>query len=140
MTEVLEAQAERGGGLGRLRHWIGGQLVEGESGRRGPVYTPATGEQTAEVDFASAEEVDRAVAAAREAFPEWRTWSLSRRQELMFTIRRLVHDRIDELARILTAEHGKVLSDARGEVQRGLEVIEYACGIPTLLKGGFSEQ
>ena len=140
MTEVLEAKSERGSGLGRVSHWIGGRIVPGESGRSGPVYNPATGEQTGEVDFASAEEVDSAVTAAKEAFPEWRAWSLSRRQELMFTIRQLVHDRLDDVARILTSEHGKVLSDARGEVQRGLEVIEYACGIPTLLKGGFSEQ
>jgi malonate-semialdehyde dehydrogenase (acetylating) / methylmalonate-semialdehyde dehydrogenase len=140
VTDVLEAEAERDRGLNPVSHWIGGEIVPGESGRSGPVYNPATGEQTGEVDFASAEEVDRAVAAAKEAFPEWRAWSLSRRQELMFTIRELVHDRLDDLARILTSEHGKVLSDARGEVQRGLEVIEYACGIPTLLKGGFSEQ
>jgi malonate-semialdehyde dehydrogenase (acetylating) / methylmalonate-semialdehyde dehydrogenase len=140
VTDVLEAEAERDRGLNAVSHWIGGEIVPGESGRSGPVYNPATGEQTGEVDFASAEEVDRAVAAAKEAFPEWRAWSLSRRQELMFTIRELVHDRLDDLARILTSEHGKVLSDARGEVQRGLEVIEYACGIPTLLKGGFSEQ
>jgi malonate-semialdehyde dehydrogenase (acetylating) / methylmalonate-semialdehyde dehydrogenase len=139
-TDVLDAEAERDSGLGRVSHWIGGRIVPGGSGRSGPVYNPATGEQTAEVDFASAEEVDRAVAAAKEAFPEWRAWSLSRRQELMFTIRELVHDRLDDLARILTSEHGKVFSDARGEVQRGLEVIEYACGIPTLVKGGFSEQ
>jgi malonate-semialdehyde dehydrogenase (acetylating)/methylmalonate-semialdehyde dehydrogenase len=140
VTEVLEAEAERDTAFGRVSHWIGGQIVPGESGRSGPVYNPATGNQAAEVDFASAEEVDRAVAAAKEAFEGWRVWSLSRRQELLFTIRRLVHDRLDDLARILTSEHGKVLSDARGEVQRGLEVIEYACGIPTLLKGGFSEQ
>ena len=140
VTGVLEADAERDRGLSPVSHWIGGRIVPGESGRSGPVYNPATGEQTGEVDFASAEEVDRAVAAAKEAFPAWRAWSLSRRQELMFTVRQLVHDRLDDLARILTSEHGKVLSDARGEVQRGLEVIEYACGIPTLLKGGFSEQ
>ena len=140
MTEVLEAQAERAGRLGRVSHWIGGQLVRGESGRSGPVYNPATGEQTAEVDFASVEEVDRAVAVAKDAFPAWRAVSLSRRQELFFRIQQLVRDRTDDLARILTAEHGKVLTDARGEVQRGLEVVEYACGIPTLLKGGFSEQ
>jgi malonate-semialdehyde dehydrogenase (acetylating) / methylmalonate-semialdehyde dehydrogenase len=139
VTGVLEAEAERKG-LSPVSHWIGGRIVPGESGRSGPVYNPATGEQTGEVDFASVEEVDRAVAAAKEASPEWRAWSLSRRQELVFTIRQLVHDRLDDLARILTSEHGKVLSDARGEVQRGLEVIEYACGIPTLLKGGFSEQ
>jgi malonate-semialdehyde dehydrogenase (acetylating) / methylmalonate-semialdehyde dehydrogenase len=140
VTDVLEAEDEPKSTLGRVSHWIGGQIVSGESGRTGPVYNPATGEQTAEVDFASVEEVDRAVTAAKEAFPEWRAWSLSRRQELMFTIRRLVHVHMDDLARILTSEHGKVFSDARGEVQRGLEVIEYTCGIPTLLKGGFSEQ
>ena len=140
VTGVLQAEVERDGGLSPVSHWIGGRIVPGESGRSGPVYNPATGQQTGEVDFASAEEVDRAVDAAKEAFPEWRAWSLSRRQELMFTIRQLVHDRLDDLARILTSEHGKVLSDARGEVQRGLEVIEYACGIPTLLKGDFSEQ
>jgi malonate-semialdehyde dehydrogenase (acetylating) / methylmalonate-semialdehyde dehydrogenase len=139
VTEVLDTRAE-GTGLGRVSHWIGGRVVPGESGRSGPVYNPATGEQTAEVDFASVEEVGRAVAAAKEAFPAWRAVSLSRRQELMFRIQQLVRERMDEIARILTAEHGKVFTDARGEVQRGLEVIEYACGIPTLLKGGFSEQ
>jgi malonate-semialdehyde dehydrogenase (acetylating) / methylmalonate-semialdehyde dehydrogenase len=140
MTELLEAQTERDSELGRVSHWIGGRIVPGESGRSGPVYNPATGRQTAEVDFASVEEIGRAVAAAKEAFPEWRAVSLSRRQELMFRIQRLVYDRLGDIASILTAEHGKVLTDARGEVQRGLEVIEYACGIPTLLKGGFSEQ
>jgi malonate-semialdehyde dehydrogenase (acetylating) / methylmalonate-semialdehyde dehydrogenase len=140
VTEVLETKSERGRGLGRVSHWIGGRVVPGQSGRSGPVYNPATGEQTAEVDFASVEEVGSAVAAAKEAFPAWRAVSLSRRQELMFRIQQLVRERMDDLARILTAEHGKVFTDARGEVQRGLEVIEYACGIPTLLKGGFSEQ
>jgi malonate-semialdehyde dehydrogenase (acetylating) / methylmalonate-semialdehyde dehydrogenase len=139
-TDVLDAEAEPDSVFGRVSHWIGGRIVPGESGRGGPVYNPATGQQTAEVDFASTEEVDRAVAAAKDAFPPWRAVSLSRRQELMFRIQRLVHDHMDDMARILTAEHGKVFSDARGEVQRGLEVIEYACGIPTLLKGGFSEQ
>src|SRR5215218_1093539 len=124
----------------RISHWIGGRSVAGESGRSGPVYNPALGMQTGEVDFASREEVGRAVAAAREAFPAWRELSLSRRQELLFRIRELVHDRLEEIAKILTDEHGKVLSDAKGEVQRGLEVIEYACGIPTLLRGHFSEQ
>jgi malonate-semialdehyde dehydrogenase (acetylating) / methylmalonate-semialdehyde dehydrogenase len=141
MTEVAEAPAAaKGGEIKRISHWIGGKLVAGESGRSGPVYNPATGEQTGEVDFATAEEVDRAVQAAKEAFPSWRAVSLSRRQELMFRIRQLVRDRHEELAKILTAEHGKVLSDAKGEVQRGLEVIEYCCGIPELLKGDYSEQ
>jgi malonate-semialdehyde dehydrogenase (acetylating)/methylmalonate-semialdehyde dehydrogenase len=126
--------------LRRISHWIGGRIVAGESGRSGPVYNPALGIQTGEVDFASVEEVDRAVVAAREAFAEWRAVSLSRRQDLFFRIRELVHDRREEIAKIHTDEHGKVLSDAVGEVQRGLEVIEFCCGIPTLLKGGFSEQ
>jgi malonate-semialdehyde dehydrogenase (acetylating) / methylmalonate-semialdehyde dehydrogenase len=141
MTEVAQAPErpdERE--LKRISHWIDGRLVPGVSGRSGPVYNPALGVQTGVVDFASAEEVDRAVAAAAKAFPEWRAVSLSRRQELIFRIRQLVHERLDEIAKILTDEHGKVFSDAKGEVQRGLEVIEHACGIPTLLRGNFSEQ
>ncbi len=123
-----------------IGHWIGGEVVRGESGRKGPVFNPATGEQTGEVDFASAEEVDRAVATAKEAFPEWRTWSLSKRADLLFRVNQIVLEHREELAGLLTAEHGKVFSDALGEVQRGIEVLEYVCGVPTLLKGGFSEQ
>src|SRR5918995_803637 len=140
MTELLEQKSAQSTELGRVSHWIGGQIVAGESGRSGPVYNPAKGIQAKEVAFASVEEVDRAVQTAKEAFATWRTVSLSKRQELFFRIRELVHQRRDEIAAILTEEHGKVFSDAKGEVQRGLEVIEYACGIPTLLKGGFSEQ
>jgi malonate-semialdehyde dehydrogenase (acetylating) / methylmalonate-semialdehyde dehydrogenase len=141
MTEVAEAPvASRAGEIKRISHWIGGKIVEGTSGRSGPVYNPATGEQTGEVDFASVEELDRAVQAAKEAFPAWRAMSLSRKTELFFRIRELVHDRSEEIAKFLTAEHGKVLSDAKGEVARGLEVIEFCCGIPELLKGDFSEQ
>ena len=106
----------------------------------GPSTTRRKGIQTKEVDFASVEEVDAAVQAAKAAYEGWRTVSLSKRQELFFAIRELVHARKGEIAAILTEEHGKVLTDAQGEVQRGLEVIEYACGIPTLLKGDFSEQ
>jgi malonate-semialdehyde dehydrogenase (acetylating)/methylmalonate-semialdehyde dehydrogenase len=135
MAEVAERTEVR-----RISHWIGGKPTPGASGRTGPVYNPALGVQTGEVDFASVEEVGQAVAAAKDAFPAWREVSLSRRTELMFRIRELIHDRLDEIAAILTAEHGKVFSDAKGEVQRGLEVIEYACGIPTLLRGHFSEQ
>src|SRR3989442_1020137 len=124
----------------RISHWIGGRLVEGRSGRSGPVYNPALGQQTGAVDFATREEVDSAVQAAKEAFESWRAISLSKRTAIFFQIRELVHERHEEIARILTAEHGKVLSDAMGEVARGLEVIEYCCGIPELLKGGFSEQ
>jgi malonate-semialdehyde dehydrogenase (acetylating)/methylmalonate-semialdehyde dehydrogenase len=127
-------------GATRISHWIGGVAVPGESGRSGPVYNPATGEQSGTVDFASVEEVGRAVAAAKEAFPAWRATSLSRKSEILFRIRRLVDEHREDIARLLTLEHGKVLSDALGEVARGLEVVEFACGIPHLLKGGFSEQ
>jgi malonate-semialdehyde dehydrogenase (acetylating)/methylmalonate-semialdehyde dehydrogenase len=127
-------------GSTRISHWIGGVAVPGESGRSGPVYNPATGEQSGTVDFASVEEVGRAVAAAKEAFPAWRATSLSRKSEILFRIRRLVDEHREDIARLLTLEHGKVLSDALGEVARGLEVVEFACGIPHLLKGGFSEQ
>jgi malonate-semialdehyde dehydrogenase (acetylating)/methylmalonate-semialdehyde dehydrogenase len=123
-----------------IGHWIGGEPVRGESGRKGPVYNPATGEQTGEVDFASIEEIDRAVASAKAAAPGWRATSLSKRADLFFRIYQLFDEHRDDLARLLTAEHGKVFSDAQGEVQRGLEVIEYVCGIPQLLKGDFSEQ
>ena len=141
MTEVAEQfTEERSGEVARISHWIDGRRVEGTSGRSGPVYNPATGEQSGEVDFASAEEVDAAVQAAKRAFESWRTVSLSRRTELFFRIRELFHDHSEDLARLLTLEHGKVLSDAKGEVARGLEVIEFCCGIPELLKGSYSEQ
>src|SRR5262245_59616928 len=140
MTELAQAPGEARTGTKRIGHWIGGAHVEGESGRSGPVFNPATGQQAGEVDFASLEEIDRAVANAKETFATWRTVSLSRRAELFFRIRQLMDEHREDIAKLLTAEHGKVLSDAMGEVARGLEVIEYACGIPTLLKGEFSEQ
>jgi malonate-semialdehyde dehydrogenase (acetylating) / methylmalonate-semialdehyde dehydrogenase len=141
MTELAQESATgEAAGIKRISHWIGGEVVPGSSGRGGPVYDPAAGRQTGEVDFAGVEDVDKAVAAAKHAFPAWRAISLSRRTELMFRIRQLVHEHREDIARILTSEHGKVLSDAKGEVARGLEVIEYCCGIPELLKGGFSEQ
>jgi malonate-semialdehyde dehydrogenase (acetylating)/methylmalonate-semialdehyde dehydrogenase len=136
MTETIEAPAA----VQPIHHWIGGQSRSGQSGRSGPVFNPATGQQTGEVDFATPGEVDEAVQAAREAFPAWRALSLSRRTEIFFTVRRLVDENRKEIAKLLTAEHGKVLSDAMGEVARGLEVVEFCCGIPQLLKGGFSEQ
>jgi malonate-semialdehyde dehydrogenase (acetylating)/methylmalonate-semialdehyde dehydrogenase len=123
-----------------IHHWIGGAAVATDSGRSGPVFNPATGEQTATVGYATVADVDRAVAAAKAAFPTWRAMSLTRRADLMFRIRQLVHERRDELAALLTSEHGKTLDDARGEVTRGLEVIEFCCGIPHLLKGSMSEQ
>jgi malonate-semialdehyde dehydrogenase (acetylating)/methylmalonate-semialdehyde dehydrogenase len=141
MTEVADQfTEEQAGEVTRIAHWIDGKRVEGTSGRSGPVYNPATGEQTGEVDFATIEEVDAAVQAARRAFESWRTMSLSRRTELFFRIRELFHAHSDDLARLLTLEHGKVFSDAKGEIARGIEVIEYCCGIPELLKGSYSEQ
>src|SRR5262245_29702607 len=140
MTELAQAPGEARTGTKRIGHWIGGAHVEGESGRSGPVFNPATGRQSGEVDFASLEEIDRAVANAKETFATWRAVSLSRRTELFFRIRALLDEHREDIARLLTAEHGKVLSDAMGEVARGLEVVEYCCGLPELLKGEFSEQ
>jgi malonate-semialdehyde dehydrogenase (acetylating)/methylmalonate-semialdehyde dehydrogenase len=136
VTDVVDAPAA----VKPINHWIGGAAYAGRSGRTGLVYNPATGRQAGAVDFATAEEVDDAVQAAKAAFPAWRALSLAKRAELMFAIRELVHERREEIARLLTAEHGKVLSDAIGEVTRGLEVIEFCCGIPHLLKGGMTEQ
>jgi malonate-semialdehyde dehydrogenase (acetylating) / methylmalonate-semialdehyde dehydrogenase len=140
MTELATPPTEQKQGLTRISHWIDGKSVDGTSGRTSPVYNPALGQQSGEVDLATVEEVGAAVAAAKAAFPAWRATSLAKRAELMFNIRELLHERREEVARILTAEHGKVLSDAMGEVTRGLEVIEFACGIPHLLKGAMSEQ
>ena len=141
MTELAEAPAvEPGGAITRIPHWIGGKRVDGNSGRSGAVYNPALGVQSGAVDLASVEEIDAAVQNAAEAWQSWRTTSLAKRAELFFRIRELFHTHREDLAKLLTAEHGKVLSDAMGEVARGLEVIEFACGIPTLIKGEFSEQ
>jgi len=122
-----------------VRHWIGGKEWEREPERRGDLYDPALGEKTGEVAFANREEVDAAVAAAAAALPEWKASSLARRTRVLFAFRELVERHKKELAAILTAEHGKVLGDALGEVNRGLEVVEFACGIPHLLKGEHSE-
>src|SRR6266536_3518632 len=123
-----------------IEHWINGKTTPGSSSRTGPVWNPATGEQQAEVLLGSRSDVDDAVAAAAAAFPGWSQSSLSKRTKVLFSFRELVNKRIDELAAVVSDEHGKVLSDARGEVQRGLEVVEFACGIPTLLKGEYSDQ
>jgi malonate-semialdehyde dehydrogenase (acetylating) / methylmalonate-semialdehyde dehydrogenase len=141
MTQVLEPQVAEGATASEtVNHWIGGARVAGTSGRSGPVFDPATGRQARTVDFASAEEVDRAVQVARAAFPAWRATSLSRRTEILFRIRNLVEAHRHELAAHLTAEHGKVPSDALGEIARGIENLEFATGISHLLKGGYSEQ
>lgn len=124
----------------QIQHWIDGALTSGSSTRTGPVFNPATGEQTAEVVLGSAADVDAAVRTADRAFQTWRYASLTQRQNIMFAFRELAAARGDDFARILTAEHGKTLDDARGEVQRGIEVIEFACNIAHLLKGEYSEQ
>ncbi len=142
VTDRDQASPSGAGGAtpGRVSHWIGGRSVVGTSGREGPVYDPATGAITKYVDFASVAELGAAVAEAKAAFPAWRATSLSKRTDIMFRIRNLVEQHRHELAAHLTAEHGKVPSDALGEIARGLENLEFACGIPNLLKGGFSEQ
>ncbi len=124
----------------RISHWIDGRDLPGSSGRTSPVFNPATGEHTAEVDLASADEVAAAVASAKRAAVAWRQSSLSKRASVLFAFRELLHQHSDELAALVTAEHGKVLADAAGEVARGLENVEFATGVPHLLKGGFSEQ
>ncbi|OZM77450.1 CoA-acylating methylmalonate-semialdehyde dehydrogenase [Pseudonocardia sp. MH-G8] len=124
----------------RISHWIDGHETPGTSGRAAPVFNPATGQQTGEVDLASVAETGTAVASAVVAAKAWRRASLSSRSAVLFRFRELLHDRSDELAAIITAEHGKVLSDAAGEIARGLENVEFATGVPQLLKGGFSEQ
>jgi malonate-semialdehyde dehydrogenase (acetylating) / methylmalonate-semialdehyde dehydrogenase len=122
-----------------IRHWIGGKSWEAEAQRTGDIYDPATGQVAGLVDFAEQAEVDAAVAAATEAAEAWRTASLARRAGVMFAFRELVRSNAGRLAEAISSEHGKVISDAAGEVARGLEVVEFACGIPHLLKGSYSE-
>jgi len=124
----------------RIDHWIDGASVASTSGNVGPVFNPATGEQQATVGLASAAEVDAAVAVAAKAFQHWRSASLSRRAEVMFKFHQLVVAHREEIANLVSIEHGKVPSDAAGELARGIENIEFACGIPQLMKGNFSEQ
>ncbi len=124
----------------QITHWINGKPWEGTPARTGKVYDPATGEVQNEVALGTPEEVDAAVAAAQEAFPAWRDTPVTRRQNVMFAYRELVVQNLHEIAKLITAEHGKTVPDALGEVQRGLEVIEFACNIAHLVKGEFSEQ
>ncbi|HEY4190194.1 MAG TPA: CoA-acylating methylmalonate-semialdehyde dehydrogenase [Candidatus Limnocylindrales bacterium] len=140
MTQLAEPADTPSTALPSVGHWIGGHQVAGTSGRRGPVFDPATGAQAKWVDFASVGEMDAAVAAAKAAFPGWRATSLSKRTEILFRIRNLIDAHRRDIAALLTAEHGKVPSDALGEIARGVENLEFACGVPHLLKGGFSEQ
>ncbi|MCU1431458.1 MAG: methylmalonate-semialdehyde dehydrogenase [Actinotalea sp.] len=122
-----------------ITHWIDGAAWTGPTGRTAPVHNPATGEVTAHVDLADEALVQDAVARAQKAADEWRRSSLSTRTRILFAFRQILVERAEEVAAVLTAEHGKVLSDALGEVTRGLDVVEFACGIPHLLKGSFSE-
>jgi len=123
-----------------IEHWIDGAFTHAVGSATLPVFNPATGQQQAQVALGSAADVDAAVQCATRAFQEWAQSSLSRRTKVLFAFRELVNARAQELAELITDEHGKVLSDALGEVQRGLEVVEYACGIPQVLKGEFSDQ
>jgi len=120
-------------------HYIGGRAVEGTSGRFGDVYNPATGAVTKSVALASASEVDAAVANAAEAFPAWAEIPPARRVQVLYRYRELLIQHMDEMARLLSSEHGKTVDDAKGSITRGLEVVEFACGIPQMLKGEFSE-
>ena len=122
-----------------ITHWIDGKAWTGKAARTGEVYNPATGKLSGTVDFASTADMDAAIAVAKRASLEWAATSLSKRVTIMFAFREILNARKEELAAIITAEHGKVLSDALGEVMRGQEVVEFACGIPHLLKGGYSE-
>ncbi len=124
----------------QITHWINGALDTKKPERTGDIYNPATGKVTGTVAFGNAATVDSAVSAATAAFAEWRHSSLTKRAQVLFAFRELVAQNKEKIAALITAEHGKVLSDAAGEVTRGLEVVEFACGIPHLLKGGFSEE
>ena len=124
----------------QITHWINGALDTQKPERTGDIYNPATGKVTGTVAFGNNATVDAAVAAATTAFAEWRHSSLTKRTQVLFAFRELVQQNKEKIAALITAEHGKVLSDAAGEVTRGLEVVEFACGIPHLLKGGFSEE
>ncbi|MGL5811595.1 MAG: CoA-acylating methylmalonate-semialdehyde dehydrogenase [Nocardioides sp.] len=123
-----------------INHWIGGAEYAGSSDRTAPVFNPATGAQSAELRLGSAADVEAAIGAASDAFGAWSQTSVSARTKILFAFRELVNANAARLAEAITDEHGKVLSDASGEVQRGLEVVEFACGIPTLLKGDYSDQ
>ncbi len=122
-----------------LTHFIDGERRKGTSGRFGDIFNPATGEVQARVAFASKAEMRKAVECALKAFPEWRAVNPQRRARVMFNFKRLVEDNMNQLAEMLSSEHGKVIADSKGDVQRGLEVIEFACGIPHLQKGEYTE-
>ncbi|MBN9529941.1 MAG: aldehyde dehydrogenase family protein, partial [Alphaproteobacteria bacterium] len=123
----------------QIHHIIGGKAVSGSSDRSGAVYNPSTGEEQARVPLATRAEVEAAIADAQAAFPGWSAQSPMVRARVMFKFKELIEKHMDELAVLLSSEHGKVVSDAKGSIQRGLEVVEFACGIPHLMKGEFSD-
>lgn len=131
MTEAVATQT--------VSHWINNKPYPGTGTGTAPVTNPATGEVTAQVALADLEDARAVIDAAAAAFPTWRDTSLAKRTQILFRFRELLNERKGELAALITAEHGKVLDDALGEVTRGQEVVEFACGIPHLLKGGFTE-
>ena len=122
-----------------IGHFIGGKQVAGTSGRSGDVFNPNTGEVQAKVALASKAEVEKAIANAQAAFPGWAATNPQRRARVMFKFLELIQAEYDDLARLLSSEHGKIFADAKGDIQRGLEVVEFACGIPHLLKGEYTE-
>ena len=122
-----------------VHHFINGKSVEGQSGRFGDIYNPNTGDVQAKVDLASDAEVDQAVEAAKAALPEWAATNPQRRARILFKFKDLLEQNIDELAELLSSEHGKVVADSKGDVQRGIDVVEFACGIPHLQKGEYTE-
>jgi len=126
--------------LSSIEHWIGGRVAPGQSGRRADVFNPATGQVSGRVAMANPGEVAQAVAAAQAAFPKWADTPPIRRARVMFKFLELLNRHRDELAHLITAEHGKVFTDAQGEVTRGIDIVEFACGIPQLLKGDYTEQ
>ncbi len=123
-----------------ISHWLNGSVTLDRPARTGEIYNPATGEVSGNVAFADLETVNKVVDISEKAFEQWRHASLTKRTQILFAFRELVNKNKEKIAELITAEHGKVLSDALGEVTRGLEVVEFACGIPHLLKGGFSEE
>ena len=122
-----------------IEHYVGGKIISGSSDKKGKVYNPATGEQESEVRLASKSDLDQAVEVAKKAFETWSLKPSLQRARVMFKFKELIEKNSDELTRLIVSEHGKVYEDAQGSLTRGLEVVEFACGIPHLLKGEFSE-
>ena len=139
MTDMMERTDAVSADTAVLDHWVNGAPWAGASTRTGQVFNPALGTVQKQVRFASREDVGEVVDAASAAWAQWRDASIAKRQAVMFAFRELLNARKEELAEILTSEHGKVLADARGEIARGMEVVEFACGVGHLTKGAYSE-